>query len=327
MTFGTLSYASPQGPPSLENNRRPALLAFGVISILLGVAASVVALVVFCILIPELIAPKTIANIPEMVLSIGTYAFFAIGFIALGVASIKCRRWIRPGVMAFATVIIVGSILKFTAITAAWDKIEMRGHEIHRGDADANFAAGVFGSLIVLSLIYLRFYATDSVRQTLQAYDVKSSWCEQCPLPVLIAAAGLFIAGTGVILLSSDTRSPFDIARMNGTPSFLIKAIYGAIILFSAYLVYGMRVQGVWLATITLFLGFAANLVTRLIAAPANVSAVHRELIGQLGISGPESATPQMTTPTFTVALTGVICVGYLLWVHRYFRRPLPVFQ
>ena len=88
-----------------------------------------------------------------------------------------------------------------------------------------------------------------------------------------------------------------------------------------------MRVQGVWLATITLFLGFAANLVTRLSAAPANVSAVHRELIGQLGISGPESATPQMTTPTFTVALTGVVCVSYLLWLHRYFRRPLPVFQ
>lgn len=315
MTLGTLSYASPGWPPSLEHNRRPWLIFFGVVSILLGVASGIITVVVAALLITESMSPRPVAFIPELILGAGTYAFFAVGFVALAVNSIKCKRWVRPVVMAFSLVTIVGSLLKFTAIAA----VAMGAPATP--DRDLNSATVVFLFLICLAVIFLRFYSADSVRQTLQAYDVNSSWCEQCPLPVLIAAAGLFIAGTGVILLSSDTRSPFDIAKMNGTPSFLIKAAYGAIILFSAYLIYRMRVQGVWLATITLFLGFAANLITRLRAAPANVSAVHRELIGQLGISGPESATPQMTTPTFTVALTGVVCVGYLFWVHRYFRN------
>ena len=318
MSLGTLSYASPQGPPSLEHNRRAWLIAFGVISILLGAGSGLIALTVAAILIQETGSRKSMADIPELVLAAGTYSFFAFGFIALGVSSIRCKRWVRPIVLAFGAVIIAGSLLKFTAIgAAAWEKAHKPGAHI----ANVDFTAIVFGLLILLAIIYVLFYAKDTVRQTLQAFDVKSSWCEQCPLPVLIASVGLSVAGAGVILLSTDTRPPFGGAALSGAPAVMIKLIYGIIILVSASFIYQMKIAGLWISTITLGAGFAANVISRLSEGAVSEQANSREIMGIA------SATPQLSTPTLTVAITGAVCVGYLLWVHRYFRRPLPVFQ
>jgi hypothetical protein len=317
VTLGTLAYASPQGPPSLEHNRRNWLIVFGVFSILLGTASGLIALFVSAFLIQEAGLRKPVAPVSELVLAAGTYAFFAFGFIALGVGSVRCRRWVRPVVLAFGAVIIAGSLLKFTAIAAAaWKNAINPTARI----GNTNYGAVVFALLIFLALIYVAFYSKDTVRQTLQAYDVKSSWCEQCPLPVLVAAAGLFVAGTGVVLLSTDSRAPFGGASLNGAPAVLIKLIYGIIILFSAYRIYSMKSAGWWIAIVTLIAGFAANLISRFTEGTISVQAVQ-------GVIGPAFATPQLPTPTFTVALTGVVCVGYLLTIHRYFRRPLPVFQ
>lgn len=318
MTLGTLSYATPGGPPSLEHNRRAWLIAFGVISLLLGAGSGLIALVVTSILIQESGSRKPMADIPELVLAVGTYSFFAFGFICLGVSSIKCRRWVRPMVLAFGAVMIVGSLLKFTAIGAAvWEKTHVPSSHI----ANVDFAAVVFALLIVLASIYVAFYSKDTVRQTLQAYDVKSSWCEHLPLPVITAAVGLFVAGAGVILLSIDSRAPFGGPALNGAPSVLIKLIYGAVIVFSATLIYRMNILGWWISTIALGAGFAANLISRLTEGTVSSHTVLQ------GTMGPASATPQLPTPTLTVAITGVVCVGYLLWTYRYFRLPLPDFQ
>jgi len=221
-------------------------------------------------------------------------------------------------VLAFGAVMIVGSLLKFTAIgAAAWEKSHVPSSHI----ANVDFAAVVFALLIVLASIYVAFYSKDTVRQTLQAYDVKSSWCEHCPFPVMIAAVGLFVAGAGVILLSIDSRAPFGGPALNGAPAVLIKLIYGVVIVFSATLIYRMKILGWWISTIALGAGFAANLISRLTEGTVSIHAVSQ------GMMGPASATPQLPTPTLTVAITGVVCVGYLLWVYRYFRLPLPDFQ
>jgi len=324
MTLGTLSYATPGGPPSLEHNRRAGLIAFGVISLLLGAGSGLIALVVATLLIQEAGSRKPMGDIPELVLAVGTYSFFAFGFISLGVSSIKCRRWVRPMVLAFGAVMIVGSLLKFTAIGLVvlekkWAVETMHVPSSHIANVD--FAAVVFALLIVLASIYVAFYSKDTVRQTLQAYDVKSSWCEHCPFPVMIAAVGLFVAGAGVILLSIDSRAPFGGPALNGAPAVLIKLIYGVVIVFSATLIYRMKILGWWISTIALGAGFAANLISRLTEGTVSIHAVSQ------GMMGPASATPQLPTPTLTVAITGVVCVGYLLWVYRYFRLPLPDFQ
>src|SRR5579862_5052685 len=104
-----ISYAS-----APEQSRHGGLIAFGVISIVIGSLSGCLALAVPLPLFIHNMSPPGAAPAPDVstiVAALILYGVFATAFIWIGVGSCKCRRWVRPIVLCVAWPSLVMGIL------------------------------------------------------------------------------------------------------------------------------------------------------------------------------------------------------------------------
>lgn len=188
-------------------DRSTALVAVGILEILAGAVFALFALlseVAGAVMAAQM--PSAQAASPRALgLAVAAYLLLAVGFIWLGIGSIRARRWARA---LWVSAAAIGLIMGVIAVPSAWYATGA-GVAAAAQAGDVAAAAGLIrvitvGFLLVGFLVIpggmLWFYSSSDVRRTCEARDPKERWTDRCPLPVLglaLYAAYLGLAQCG----------------------------------------------------------------------------------------------------------------------------------
>ncbi|HEY7115247.1 MAG TPA: hypothetical protein VH475_01605 [Tepidisphaeraceae bacterium] len=354
MTYEPIPYAGAPGGPTLEDSRRGGLIAFGIVSILIGALSGCMTVgAIFGVVMALQFGATTpggaaaVANgLPwaQFAVAILMYAAVATLFIWAGVDSIRCRRWVRPVCIALGWMAAVASAFYLAFLLVAMKDLPMLlgsgvvGSTTVTGGpmggtastvttstvtgAEVTFVIFLMFTMTALGVIvpglYAWFYSRPAVRRTLEAYDPAPSWTERCPLAVFVACVGLVIAAVGTAGTAVvNAATPFFGTYFEGAPSIALTGLAAIVMLAAAALMYRMNRAGWWLALAVIALGFASACTTLGTLGPIEF---YRH--GQTPAADLErlrhSAVLGGGTPLVFTCLAGVLCVGYLVWVGKY---------
>jgi hypothetical protein len=311
MTYESIPYARPLGPPMIADNQRGWLIAFGICGVLIGTAPALLVLAVGWLSVTFgglrfMGAREVLAA--TFFLAVNLFATTLL--IWMGVASIRCRRWMRPMAIAVGWIGAIGSAFFLCVISPGL----MREMNSSRPDW---YIALLFYAMVVVAgvmfpIIVIWFYSTDAVKRTFGAYNPGLSWTERCPLPVMVGCFGLLCAGTATIGTSFEAVTPFFGRFIEGDGAASLAVAAGVIMLVAALFLYQMLKVGWWLAMAVIVLGFASALITFFTVGAD-------DLHHQLG-TGPADGVGVGMAMTLSI-MAAAICVGYLLWVRKYIHR------
>jgi hypothetical protein len=346
VTYNPIPYSHPAPAPGIENNRSGALIGFGVGSIVFGAIAGCGALSIVMAfgMTMGFGVGKTLA-LSDLIVALVMYAGMATPFLWVGVDSIRCRRWVRPVVIAGGWITIFSIIfaLAFLLVAAKDFAILMSGSSqttvvtparggkgvtvVTSPGASSGFESTIaFWTMLGTSLIglliagaYVWFYSTAAVRRTLEAYNPEPAWTERCPLPVFVACAALLLAGLSTLASAVGGAAPFFGMYLKGPAAIGLDLGAAGLLLVAMVLMYRMDRAGWSIALVVVSLGFvsAALSLWRLGALEfyrhGHATAADLDRLAQ------SSVMSGVTPLVFTVTM-GLVCVGNLVWVRRFFR-------
>jgi hypothetical protein len=344
MTYDPIPYAhAARLPPEIENNRRGALIGFGVGSLIIGALAGCGTLgLLITFMMVFRFSGMGGAPLAELATALCVYASMAMLFIWAGVDSIRCRRWVRPVVISVGWLTIVSMLfgIAFTVASIA-DRAVLFGDagNLEVAGAGPNTVAfattmtttssdttvtyfvmlGTITLILVIAAVYTWFYSTVAVRRTLEAYDPTPSWTERCPVQVFVACTGLLMFGFSTAATAAQAAVPFFGIYLEGVSAVLVDLGAAVVMLTAMVLMYRTSMRGWWLAVTVIALGFASSIIT---LCRLGTMAFYRhghataEELERLG----RASVMNGVTPVIFVVMGAVVCVGSLVWVRRYFR-------
>ncbi|HKQ60015.1 MAG TPA: hypothetical protein VJS92_01945 [Candidatus Polarisedimenticolaceae bacterium] len=236
----------------------------------------------------------------------------AAAFAALGVGSIRLRRW-APALMVVAAWnwLLVGlALAAFLALLLAGPLFPVAAFLLVPA-----LVAGV-----VLPVAFLRVYRDPDVQHTCEAHDPRPSWTEQCPRSVLALSVSLGLAGVLALPMPFVAAVPLFGKTLAGGPAALMTIGAAAASLWLARALYRMEPSGWWGTLILIALAGASWAVSA-------VTLRTEELLGVLGLGdarldelgfGAEPFAMRAWLAAVSVLLT-VAMVGYLWRIRRYF--------
>jgi hypothetical protein len=335
----------------IENNRSGALIGFGVGSILFGAIAGCGALgIVMAFGMTMGFGGGKTLPLSDLIVALVMYAGMATLFLWVGVDSIRCRRWVRPVVIAVGWITIVSIIfaLAFLLVAAKDLPILLSGSSQTTtvtpgpGGTGATFvmspgassgveSAFAFWMMLGMSLVglliagaYVWFYSTAAVRRTLEAYNPEPAWTERCAPPVFVACAALLLAGLSTLASAVGGAVPFFGMYLKGPAAIVMDLGAAGLLLTAMVLMYRMDRAGWWIAVVVVSLGFASAAISLWRLGAMEFYRRGHATAEDLDRLAQSSVMSGVTPLVFTVAM-GVGCVGYLVWVYRFFRVGAPV--
>lgn len=298
----------------LVADRRKALVAFGVLQIILGVVAAAFGLVVTAS--HEIAAQRGLPTSGAALASaVVVYGIAAIYLLAVGIGSIRTRRWART----LSTVVsalwavagVVGGLMIMVVLPRA-----LRAY----GTTDTTRIVGRVGLFILifgvaLPLILHFFYRRDDVRLTCEAVDATPRWTDRVPSPVL--AVVLVLAFAAIALLSNLASPSFVVLgrEVTGAPAAMTMFAFAGLSAFLALELYRLKESAWWTLLLLQLLGLAYAITSFLTVdyeravpagTPPEVAAVYRD-------------------PLF-IGLLAATWIGYfafLLYIRRFFAVPV----
>lgn len=321
-----IPYATPVARAPLERDRRGWLIAFGVLSVLLGMPPTLVAaFVAYGVARMVTYGIGRVGVLPNVVAYLAAVALVngALGTLLIwtGVASIRCRRWARPVVVGVGVPTAVTSALAVSGFLQMSRDLRVMNATPNPPDVSDVVMPLLFMTVfgVVLPGVYVWFYSSDSVRRTLEAYDPQPSWTERSPLPVFVGCVTLFFAGLATGALAVGRSAPFFGEYVHGLVGGVLCVAAGVAMIVSAWLMYRGLIAGWWMAVIVVVGGFVSAIVT---LCRLGVLVFYREGGISLADVSALGRSPTMSgvTPIVYVAIVMAISVGYLLWIRRHYR-------
>ncbi len=312
-------------PPAAETyrDRGGALVAFGVFDLLLALCSFL--LVVF-LLVGSRLHP---ANMPpgyappNLAFASVIYLLAAVAWGWLGAGSILARRWACSLSLAAGWLwLVIGAIsgiFLFVFMPRVFDAMPAM--------PQAGVRAGVMGCLalfwalgfILLPLGYVLFYGSRNVRATCAARDPRPRWTDRCPPAVLPLVVLAFVSVPALAVSSLHPAFPAFGSTLVGPPAaiaFLVLAALEVAVAWGLYRLLPAAWWGrlaLWLfssgsSAFTFYRGIDWQKILRATGQPDNPA------MGQM-------MTGVLHDPLFlaTLALTACGCLGYMLWIRRYF--------
>ncbi len=293
-------------------DRRGGLIVFGVLQILLGLICGLLVLVLVA---GAELAQRTSpgrATVASAIVVCGTAAVY---FVAVGVGSIRARRWAR------ALSVVVGAIWTVAGLVASLTLLVVVP-KITKGMPRPTLGYGCLAAVVaiggvILPLIIFLFYRSPDVRATCEARDLISRWTDRVPLPVL---AMVIIMAFGSIALMSNVGNPVLSAfgRLITGPAGSL-AIFAVTVLFAfiALQLYRLKESGWWMLVLV-----------QIIALAYGAASIMRTDFKELAR---RARTPDMSTiygePLFVGVLltTWLAHFAFVLYLRRFFAvRRLP---
>ena len=313
-------------------DRSGGLVAFGIMTILMGVLAGMFVPLMF---FGQAMAAKTNHTPTDFSLilpTVGMYGVIAVALVWLGIGSIKARRWARALMLIFSWSWLGMGVIAVTVMAFVLPKV--------LSNLPANAATGqpalppgamvavmvftfvFYGILfIVLPAVWTYFYRSQHVKITCERRDPVTRWTDACPLPVLGLCLWLMFSVPLMLVMpiSGHGVMPFFGVFLTGLPGTLYCLVIAVIWAYAARLLYRLDSRGWWLTLITICVFMVSGLLT---------FARHGMLEMYQLMNYPKAQLDQIQQSglldgnrmPWLVSLSMLPFLGYLLFIKKFFR-------
>jgi len=299
-------------------DRSAGLVFFGVVHILLGVVFAGFALIT--IAAAEIGSRRGSPMPPQTSIAQNLLIYFILAAyaFAVGVGSIRARRWARALAVAVSWLWLVTGIVSGLMLIIFLPRIMAMVPA-----SSAPIVIGCTGAIVaifylLLPLAFILFYQRSDVRATCEARDPKPRWTDRVPLPVL--AVCLLLGFGAVVLIGNVGRPVVPILDtiLTGPAAALTLIAFAGLLGWLAVQLYRLKESAWWtLVLLQIILGILGALTF----ARTNINALY-EAMGMM--------TPQLrslhveqifASPSLwiIVAVTWIGYLAFLIWLRRYF--------
>jgi hypothetical protein len=301
----------------MDNDRRGWLTFFGIVHIGIGL---VCLLLLFGTAVgAEMIAKRPGTPQPNIAQSLLFDALATFYFVAIGVGSIRARRWARDLALAVSAVWLIAGVIACAVSFIVFPHILVIIPPSQEHAVVTMMSISLVLTMILLPLAFTLFYRMRSVRSTCESHDPKPRWTERAPVPVLALALTLAL-GALMMIVNLNARAYFLFGMMltGATASIAIVALA---VLFAVIAVQLFRLrESAWWVLVLLHLVAATGMVMAFTRG-VDVNGYY-DRIGQMT---PQIRAMHLETLTSDPKLWAIIVVGwlaylaFLVWLRRYF--------
>jgi len=319
----------PEVQTASHKDRSTGLVVFGILEILIGVLAALLAPMTLLGLIASARvedAAGTASAARMMIPGIAFYILLAIFFIWVGIGSIKARRWARAVMLIVSWLWLLAGVLGMVMWIGMMPQFFQ--HLSQAGVPESpniltviTLIVGVVMAVIYLILpgIFVLFYRMKSVKQTCEARDPVERWTDRCPLPVLALVIIMLYGGISMLMVVPFGAMPFFGTVLVGVPAIVLILVLAVVMLVAARLCYRMDPVGWWVSAAIAVVGMVSMAVTF-----TRMDIV--EFYERMGITGQqlEAIKAYETFTGASMILWSVIPLAaylvFLLYLRRYFK-------
>jgi hypothetical protein len=331
----------PEAPVSdapAYRDRGTGLVIFGVAQIILGLLAALMVPLIALSMFMSRLAPGGAMRPGQLVSGVATYTFIAAALLALGIGSVRMRRWARALTLVTSWYWLImgtlGTILLTAVLPVAMKSALAQAQQNSAGTSSPEITTGVMAVIITVMIVFFAFflvvvpiafvifYSRNDVAETCRHRDPVERWTDRTPLPVLGASLAFFTGSLYSLLVALTTPMfPFFGHYLTGIPAAGCLVALAALDLYLATALFRLRSSGWWIAIL-------AAPVRMLAVASSYSRAGLMQAYSKMGWSD-EQMNMLNSSPLFRSRVFlwwGVILMmvffGYLLWLKRYFKAP-----
>jgi len=312
-------------------DRTVGLIAFGILTVLLGCAAGLLG--VFMAFSQSLVPQDQRMPAGSLVPAIGMYVVIGVILIVLGIGSAMARRWARALLLIFSWAWLAIGVIEMVAMAIIMPMILANVPAVAAAPGQSApptaafmgiFMVIMFGFLgfffILLPGIWTFFYYSPHVKATVEARNPNPSWTDRCPLPVLALSLWMWLCVPWMLVmpLTGMWVMPLFGMLLTGYPAGVVCLLFAAIMAVVGWLTYRVDIRGWWTIVIFMILACISGIIT---------FSLHNMIeIYQL-MHYPQAQIDQLQKLglfnghafVWVMILTMVPVFGYLLFVRRYF--------
>jgi hypothetical protein len=331
----------PEAPASdapAYRDRGTGLLIFGVAQIILGLLAALMVPLIALGAFMSRVAPGGAMRPSQLISGVVTYAFIAAALLALGIGSVRMKRWARALTLVTSWYWLIMGTLGTVSLTAALP-VTMRtalaqAQQNSAGTSSPEITTGVMAVIITVVIVFFAFflvlvpiafvifYSRKDVAETCRHRDPVERWTDRAPLPVLGASVAFFTESLYSLLIALTTPMfPFFGHYLTGIPAAGCLAALAALDLYLAIALFRLRSSAWWIA---------------ILVAPVRMLAVAfsygraglMQAYSKMGWSDEQmnmlNSSPLLRSRVFLWwgVILMMVFFGYLLWLKRYFKTP-----
>jgi len=317
--------------PVPYKDRSVGLIAFGILTILLGCLCGAFLLLIS---VSQAMVPKD-QQVPLSTLmpSMSVYGILGVALVWLGIGSIMARRWARALLLIFSWSWLVIGLFEIVGMAVIMPKIMATMTPPAAAGQPALPSAAMDGVMafmflffgfvfILLPGLWTFFYNSRHVKATCDARDPVARWTDHCPLPVLALSLWCWFCVPMMLLmpLMDHFVAPFFGMFLTGIPAKLFLVFLGVLWAVVAWLLYRLDSRGWWLILIAFGVGMLSTILS---FARHDLLEMYRLMdfpqaqIDQIQKSGMFEGSSMAWLMIFFC----MPFLGYLLFIKRYFRK------
>jgi hypothetical protein len=304
--------------PEPHKDRRAGLIAFGVLHILLGCLS--ILLLLATAASAELIARRGTPNAPQVNVAQGLlfYGAAAFYFIAVGIGSIRGRRWARALAAAVSAIWTVAGVFTLAVLFIVLPHVMVLIPPSQEAAVRASSIAFVIVVMILLPLAMALFYASRDTALTSDELDPRIRWTDRVPVAVLALCVALAFGAVTMLVNSAKPVYVFFGHVLTGAPAALAVIALAILFAYLAVQVYRLRESAWW---VLLLLHVIAGAMTVAALGQTNLNDIYQ----RMGLLTPQVQAMHLEQITGSAALWATITLGwiaylwFLLWLRRYF--------
>jgi hypothetical protein len=338
---------APQGPvpvvppPLAYTDRSTGLMIFGIIQVILGLLAAL--MIPFAMLgaFMSRLVPGGAGLRPAQVASgVISYALISATLITVGIGSLQSKRWARALTLVTSWYALIVGTLTTIFVTAVLpvsiQSFMAAAQRSTRDPSSAGLSTAVMAIILTIIILFVAFFAIlvplafvifygrKDVELTCRYRDPLERWTDRAPLPVLGASVYLTVGAFFLISTALSTPIfPFFGRYLTGIVGAACLFVFVALNMYLAITLFRLRSAAWWIAVVAATLQVLSTAITY---ARADLMQAY----SKLGFSENELRVLN-STPLFRShvilwwgLLSGVIFVGYLLFLKRYFKPQTP---
>ena len=233
-------------------DRKGLLIFFGIILLLTGGFSLLFsALTIFTIVLQQSSAQ---AGTPTPISSILPSTFFYIAmaavFVALGVGSIRTRKWAQSLTLLLSWLVLIAGAMTLVFMFFYAGLIFEQIGALTQIDLTVLNLISIFMYvsiivfLIVVPGIFILVYRSENVIKTVRKYHPEESWTDRCPLPLMAHSFFLFyIATIPLFLISFGLVAPFFGIFLGGWSAAVLYFVNSILCIYLAIGVYRLNIH------------------------------------------------------------------------------------
>ena len=319
-----MNQPQPESHSDSYRDRSLGLVIFGAVEILIGLLC---AALIPLTLLAVAVSPMMDAGV--VLPSLALYAAMAAIFFALGVGSIRARRWAQTLTLSLSWVWLITGV---STIVLSWWLLPGMWRELSASSGldagDAHFV--VLGINLFLSFIYVLvpgafvlFYRSPNVIATCRSRDPSPGWTGRCPQRLLALAVAYALGGLSIIAVPAyGFVFPFFGSVFSGLAG---AAFWAGVLVLTGALAWGTCRRRPWAWWTAMVAGLTAGLSSALTFAVIDPNELF-EIKGLLSEQRPLLESLWPASPWIHVTVQFVIWgsfVAYLMVVKTLFDPPL----